>query len=751
MSEAEIKELQRKYTGVVYHKQERKWRARYYKADGKRTWLKDFYKTAEQAAKAYDKAVLDDGLPAQPVNFVSPEARMAAEKKRQEAANPSSSADTKTKEAGSLSDLIKSAPIPAPLATKSNAKPKTPAGTKRKRVSDDSKKNQQQDQPDREAATDSDIAKNDGASKESTSKKTEDEEDFQPVKKRRAKNKQRRERQRENKRKDIATVAEKAAAVVSDAQELQAKSMMRTKPVPLASHMPKKAVVKMETDEESAEAWTTRRPEGRIKIDPANVNNEALRDVVGLVELTATSPGYKRYYEPLLEKFDKESWVQTVIKSTEDMDSDDNEEDSNGQRTRLFGLDCEMVLCRPKGAEEDVQPISVLARVSLVECKPVRQSDKTTKLHHEVIFDDYVQTPDEYEVVDLLTHVSGIEQKHLDKAKLPFKEAQEKVVKHVSASDIVVGHSLWSDFGALHLWHCNIVDTTALCGIRNLPDMTLSLKDAAVAVLHDQSELEQFQESGESHDSVDDAKWSVRVMFKLLELSQTRKVSLPLLFNEIPDRYRARLTFHLLPVGTTEDGVKALVMDKLPEDTDASQLEVRQVRWNERRDGSKVGSVVVDMATPELAYKVFSALPCVQSGCGGYDNSPPCCRSGWPDRQGMPRKLIRAPSPPEGFNVCELISYFPVELKFTKKMRIKTTVLGRLMGPMGRTVLMIQQVCGARIVITQQADKDCRNKMFRKAAQIEISADSQVKLDQAVQMVHSSMKNELPVQQRQTN
>ncbi|GBG26713.1 RNA exonuclease 1-like [Hondaea fermentalgiana] len=777
MSEKEIKELQRKFTGVVFHKQEKKWRARYYRNDGKRSWLKSLYPTAEKAARAYDAAVLEDGLPAQPLNFVSPEDRLAAEKKRAAAALRTASA-TPQGGFGSLSDLVRSA------STLTAPKPQQQPGQQPQQQH----KQQQQHQsrtPLRSQMSNANPATVTGAKRkrpiEEPAAAPEPTQSGQVVaaeglaNKRRAKKKQRRERQRDNKRQqdDPAAASAKAKADLALESQHAAKAAaeaavankpliqtLRARPVRLAEHAPPKSVDRkmFKTTEgmDEAATWSTRRPQARPKLDASKIDNEPMRDVVDLVELTSTEPSWARYYDPLLERFDKENWIETKAttktRTQGDEDMDDDDDDKGAKPPRLFGLDCEMVLCKPATQVDDanVQPASVLARVSLVECTPTRDGAFGTKAEFKILFDEYVKIPDTLQVVDLLTHVSGIEQKHLDEAKLSFEEAQNLVTDHVRSTDIVVGHSLWSDYGALCLWHGNTVDTTALCGVRNLPHMTLSLKDAAVAVLHDQRELEQFQESGEAHDSVADAEWSIRVMFKLLELSKSRKVALPYLFKKIPDRYRARLTFHLLPVSADEDGVRALVSERLPEDVKADEttMEVRQIRWSERRDGSKVGSVVVDMASPELAHKVFEALPCVQTGCGGFDNSPPSCAAGWPDRQGMPRKLVRAPSAPEEFLTCEVISYFPMNLQYTRTMRIRTSVLGRLMGPSGRIVLMIQQVCGARIVITRQPDKNCEDPRYRTAAQIQVAADAQSKLEQAIQMVHSALKNELTVQKK---
>ena len=62
---------ERRFTGVAFNKKAQKWKARYCRSDGKRMWLPELFDSDEAAAKAYDTAVLRDGLPAQPLNFAT--------------------------------------------------------------------------------------------------------------------------------------------------------------------------------------------------------------------------------------------------------------------------------------------------------------------------------------------------------------------------------------------------------------------------------------------------------------------------------------------------------------------------------------------------------------------------------------------------------------------------------------------------------------------------------------------------------
>ena len=55
-----------------------------------------------------------------------------------------------------------------------------------------------------------------------------------------------------------------------------------------------------------------------------------------------------------------------------------------------------------------------------------------------------------------------------------------------------MGHSLWADFTALKLWHANFIDTSFLFGVKDLPNIMLSLKDVVdVAITGSKAEGKQ--------------------------------------------------------------------------------------------------------------------------------------------------------------------------------------------------------------------------------------------------------------------
>lgn len=125
-------------------------------------------------------------------------------------------------------------------------------------------------------------------------------------------------------------------------------------------------------------------------------------------------------------------WVDTVAS------------DKNVKR-KVFGLDCEM--CETAFGK-------VVTRITLVS-----NDDRKT------VYDELVK-PDE-PITDYLTRYSGITEEMLKNVTKNLKEAQEELLKLVSANDILVGHSLESDLNVLKIRHPLVIDTALLYGTKD--------------------------------------------------------------------------------------------------------------------------------------------------------------------------------------------------------------------------------------------------------------------------------------------
>mmetsp|Transcript_109 Transcript_109/g.169 ORF Transcript_109/g.169 Transcript_109/m.169 type:complete len:634 (+) Transcript_109:126-2027(+) len=629
---------ERRYSGVAWSKKENKWKARYVRNDGKRVWLKGKYDTGEEAARAYDAAVLEDGLAAQPLNFATRDA------------NGGVVLAPTARGAQSLASLQEhTAQVKSSLQESS-------AGWKRK-------------QPDTNEWT---------------------------------------------------TVG-------------RPKRVRPAEP-PLFPWVEKQLANKLDSLNK-----TLRYPL------PSSMLNKRL---ASLVDTCYSSKLLEKQFKELLEAAteSKDSWVFTANPSEDE--------------PRLLGVDCEMVMCRRTGSK-DTSAVKTLARVSLVQYKVKVREGKEDKVKFKTLLDEYIRLPRGFEVVDYMTSLSGITPELMEKASMSGEEARATVADIVHATDILTGHSISADFGALQLWHGNFIDTSCLCTIDGLPELTIGLKDLVAVLFEGTEKAAEFRRDGGSHDSVDDAEWSVRALVQLLALKNNdgEPVTIPYVLPDVPEQFQKRLTFQGIPEGFSKSVVEMILetcVEQAKEEAEAMELSdvdklnftfsVEEIKYSLRKNGKVTGTCMVIFPDAKASKLVFEAMKTAERGCGGYAKSGPCYPAGYPDRQNLMRKLIAMPgqqllkkSIP--LKTCEVISFFPTKLPFQKVMQIRMGVLGRVMGKRGSTVTMIQQISGARAQVIKQAERGDPTAF----AEFLIEADSLPKANQAAEMVHKAMRNTLVI------
>jgi DNA polymerase III epsilon subunit-like protein len=153
----------------------------------------------------------------------------------------------------------------------------------------------------------------------------------------------------------------------------------------------------------------------------------------------------------------------------------------------LVGIDCEMVetVC---GKE--------LARVSLVDYLG------------RVLYDSIVLPDDE--ITDYITQYSGITPAMIRDCRTSFKEAQKMVLSFLDDQAILVGHALQNDLQCLRLIHDRVIDTSDIFPHPNGHPSKHSLVFLLQRVIRESLD----REGG--HDSVDDARASLRIAMKKL-------------------------------------------------------------------------------------------------------------------------------------------------------------------------------------------------------------------------------------------
>lgn len=208
---------------------------------------------------------------------------------------------------------------------------------------------------------------------------------------------------------------------------------------------------------------------------------------------------------------------------------------------KVLAMDCEMCITSPPGVSPQVFS---LTRLSLIDW------DGNT------VMDELVKPANP--ITDYLTPYSGITAVMLENITTTLPEIQKKLLAHLTAQTILVGHSLNSDLNALQLTHPFIIDTALLFPHPRGPPLKSSLKWLAQKYL---SREIQKGHGSTGHDSIEDARACLDLVKQKCEKGKswgTSEASGESLFKRLGRSYRPKRD-KVNPIGDDESRIGAVV------------------------------------------------------------------------------------------------------------------------------------------------------------------------------------------------
>ncbi|KAL7491079.1 hypothetical protein ACHAWT_000657 [Skeletonema menzelii] len=189
--------------------------------------------------------------------------------------------------------------------------------------------------------------------------------------------------------------------------------------------------------------------------------------------------------------------IENVVDNTDDehyVKTFSQNKVASPRKPKIFSIDCEMVQTHA-GME--------LARISVVEfVGSIGGDEKEGDEEKSILVLDELVKP-RRDVLDYLTHYSGVTPKMLSDVNTRIESIQLLLLSLIHEEDVIIGHSAENDIRALRFVHSNIVDTSVL--FRGDNGRKYSLKHLSNVLLS-----RQIQKCGSSgHCSQEDAEASL--------------------------------------------------------------------------------------------------------------------------------------------------------------------------------------------------------------------------------------------------
>ncbi|KAH0786179.1 exonuclease family protein [Histomonas meleagridis] len=182
--------------------------------------------------------------------------------------------------------------------------------------------------------------------------------------------------------------------------------------------------------------------------------------------------------QPNLNRTLRCSYFGMAVLTNEELALFDTLPDETEGALPVIGIDCEMI--KTTCGEE-------LARISCVD------------ENGEIVIDEYFQPVGE--VIDYRTQFSGISKETLQSVTLKSTDLLSILSKKADSHTIIIGHSLENDLRAMKIIHDKVIDTALVYN----SDTKYPTKPG-LAKLYQKYIKKPFRESGEGHDSAEDAR-----------------------------------------------------------------------------------------------------------------------------------------------------------------------------------------------------------------------------------------------------
>lgn len=174
-----------------------------------------------------------------------------------------------------------------------------------------------------------------------------------------------------------------------------------------------------------------------------------------------------------------------------------------GDQLHVLAMDCEMI--------QTVDNDMALARISVVEVK------RDWRNAPKMVLDELVMPTTSIDfIVDARTAITGLDANKVAATGLSIAQARKRFLALLEPHTIVVGHALEHDLLAMEVRYTRVIDTALLFDVEGNEQLTHGLAFLYSGIVGPDLEEDGRAKRGGSHDSVEDAIMTFKIIQTLL-------------------------------------------------------------------------------------------------------------------------------------------------------------------------------------------------------------------------------------------